>query len=91
MINTIKKNNYLLVYLFILSIKLMGASFKIFGKEFAETLIATTSNPFVGLFIGVLATSLIQSSSPLIPSCAVKNNVVPTFVRYRGLELEKPG
>jgi sodium-dependent phosphate cotransporter len=41
----------------------MGASFKIFGKDFAETLIATTSNPFVGLFIGVLATSLIQSSS----------------------------
>jgi sodium-dependent phosphate cotransporter len=51
------------LYLFILSINLMGASFKIFGKEFAETLIATTSNPFVGLFIRVLATSLIQSSS----------------------------
>lgn len=51
------------LYLFLLSIGLMGASFKIFGKGFAETLIATTSNPFVGLFIGVLATSLIQSSS----------------------------
>jgi sodium-dependent phosphate cotransporter len=51
------------LYLFLVSIGLMGASFKIFGKEFAETLIATTSNPFVGLFIGVLATSLIQSSS----------------------------
>jgi len=51
------------LYLFLLSINLMGASFKIFGKGFAETLIATTSNPFVGLFIGVLATSLIQSSS----------------------------
>jgi len=53
----------LFLYLFLLSINLMGASFKIFGKDFAETLIATTSNPFVGLFIGVLATSLIQSSS----------------------------
>ena len=51
------------LYLFLVSIGLMGASFKIFGKGFAETLIATTSNPFVGLFIGVLATSLIQSSS----------------------------
>ena len=30
---------------------------------FAESLISTTSNPFVGLFIGVLATSLVQSSS----------------------------
>lgn len=34
-----------------------------FGKGFAETLIATTSNPLVGLFIGILATSVIQSSS----------------------------
>ncbi len=51
------------LYLFLLSINLMGASFKLFGKGFAESLISTTSNPFVGLFIGILATSLIQSSS----------------------------
>lgn len=41
----------------------MGGALKLFGKEFSETLIATTSNPFVGLFIGILATSVIQSSS----------------------------
>jgi len=41
----------------------MGVAFKGFGESFAENLIATTSNPFVGLFIGVLATSLVQSSS----------------------------
>ena len=41
----------------------MGSSFKLFGKGFAETLISNTSNPIVGLFIGILATSLIQSSS----------------------------
>jgi len=41
----------------------MGGSLKLFGKDFSETLIATTSNPFVGLFIGILATSIIQSSS----------------------------
>ena len=41
----------------------MGDSFKFFGREFAEQLLATTSNPFVGLFIGILATSLVQSSS----------------------------
>ena len=29
----------------------------------ATTLIQTTTNPFVGLFVGILATSLIQSSS----------------------------
>jgi sodium-dependent phosphate cotransporter len=52
-----------LLYLFFVSIGLMSASFKFFGKGFAEQLLATTSNPFVGLFIGVLATSLVQSSS----------------------------
>lgn len=51
------------LYLFLLSIKLMGTSFKMFGKEFAENIISTTSNPLVALFIGILATSLIQSSS----------------------------
>jgi sodium-dependent phosphate cotransporter len=34
-----------------------------FGSGLAETLIATTTNPLVGLFIGILATSIIQSSS----------------------------
>jgi len=52
-----------LLYVFLVSIGLMGAAFKGFGKEFAENLLNTTSNPFVGLFIGILATSLVQSSS----------------------------
>ncbi len=51
------------LYLFLLSIDMMGASMKMFGKGFTESLIASTSNPVVGLFIGVLATSIIQSSS----------------------------
>lgn len=53
----------LLIYLFLLSIKLLGHSFKLFGTGFAEGLILATSNPFAGLIIGVVATSLIQSSS----------------------------
>lgn len=52
-----------ILYLFLLSIKLLGHSFKSFGKGFAETLIAMTTNPFSGLIIGIVATSLIQSSS----------------------------
>lgn len=52
-----------LVYFFLVSIQLMGAGFKLFGKGFAERLIVGTTNPFVGLFIGILATSIIQSSS----------------------------
>lgn len=51
------------LYIFLLSIQLMGSSMKMFGKDFADGLISTTSNPFVGLFIGILATSVIQSSS----------------------------
>jgi len=41
----------------------MGTSLKMMGKGMATTLIQTTTNPLVGLFIGILATSLIQSSS----------------------------
>lgn len=52
-----------LLYLFFVSIALMSASFKLFGKDFAEQLLTTTSIPFVGLLIGILATSLVQSSS----------------------------
>jgi sodium-dependent phosphate cotransporter len=52
-----------LLYIFLFSIALFGAAFKLVGKEFSQQLIATTTNPVVGLMIGLLATSLIQSSS----------------------------
>lgn len=51
------------LYLFVFSLDLMGTSLKLFGKEFSQALIETTTNPFVGLFIGIIATSVIQSSS----------------------------
>ncbi|MFQ5452804.1 MAG: Na/Pi symporter [Candidatus Zixiibacteriota bacterium] len=54
---------FALVYLFILSISLLGGAFKLFGKDFAKTIFQATSNPIVGLMIGVLATSIVQSSS----------------------------
>ena len=53
----------LLMYAFFLSITLMGDSFQFFGRGFAEQLLTTTADPFIGLFIGILATSLVQSSS----------------------------
>ncbi|MFQ6007480.1 MAG: Na/Pi symporter [Candidatus Zixiibacteriota bacterium] len=52
-----------LLYLFILSIALLGSAAKLLGSDFAKGLIQTTSNPLAGLAIGVLATSAIQSSS----------------------------
>lgn len=51
------------LYIFIFSLELMGTSLKMMGKGMATMLIQTTTNPFVGLFVGILATSLIQSSS----------------------------
>jgi sodium-dependent phosphate cotransporter len=54
---------FLVLYVFLVSIGLLGASFKLFGKELAEQLIQMTSNPLVGLFAGILATTLAQSSS----------------------------
>ena len=51
------------LYLFLVSVGLMGEAFKGFGQGFAESLLNTTSNPFIGLFIGILATSIVQSSS----------------------------
>ena len=52
-----------ILVLFFVSIELMGDSFKLMGAGVARELVETTSNPFVGLFIGILATSLVQSSS----------------------------
>lgn len=51
-----------LLYVFFVSIQLMGDSFKTW-KGFSQALIAQAQNPFVGLVIGIFATSLIQSSS----------------------------
>lgn len=53
----------LFLYLFLLSIQTMELAFKFFGRGFAEGLIRTTSSPVVGLFIGLLSTSIMQSSS----------------------------
>jgi sodium-dependent phosphate cotransporter len=52
-----------LLFCFFLGLDMMGLAFKLFGSGFAETLIERTSNPFVGLVIGILATTLVQSSS----------------------------
>ncbi|MEN8129186.1 MAG: Na/Pi symporter [Pseudomonadota bacterium] len=52
-----------LLYIFLVSIDLMGTAFKLFGKDLAQNILSLTSNPFAGLFVGILTTSLVQSSS----------------------------
>ncbi|TVP48636.1 MAG: Na/Pi cotransporter family protein [Mongoliibacter sp.] len=49
--------------LFMLSIDMLTVSLVQFNSEFAQQLFQATNNPFVGLFIGLLMTALIQSSS----------------------------
>ena len=51
------------VYLFLFSIDLMGAGFKLSGSGFTTKMMQTTSNPFIGLIIGIVTTSIVQSSS----------------------------
>lgn len=52
-----------ILYLFLVSIGMIGSAFKGMGKGFAVQLIQSNAGPIIGLFIGILATSLIQSSS----------------------------
>jgi len=51
------------IYIFLLSIKVMGAGFKGLGHGFSAGLLETVDNPISGLFVGILATSIVQSSS----------------------------
>ena len=51
------------LYLFLVGIGGMSYSFKLFGKEFSQKILEATSSPLIGLFIGILATTIVQSSS----------------------------
>ena len=51
------------LYLFLIGIGGIGAAFKGEFKETAEKLLEATQSPIVGLFIGILATTIVQSSS----------------------------
>ena len=73
------------LYVFLVSISLMGSSFKYFGIGFATKLLTMTDNPVVSLFIGLLATAIIQSSSTTTSlivalvsgGCLTVHNAVP--------------
>lgn len=64
----VTKNPYLrlvaVLFLFLLGLKLMTVSFMNFGDEFTQHIIVEyTQKPINGLFIGILATAITQSSS----------------------------
>ncbi len=53
----------LCLYLFLVGIKGLSSGIKHMGGDFAKNIMTTTSDPFLALFIGILATTLFQSSS----------------------------
>jgi len=73
-----------LIYLFLVGIKLIGAAFAMLGEGFSKRIMATTSDPMVGLFLGVLLTAIMRSSS-LTTSIAV--GLVALGPANGGLEL----
>lgn len=52
-----------LLYFLIASIGLVGGGFKLATGGFAKELLVFAKNPLAGLFVGILVTSLVQSSS----------------------------
>ncbi len=69
------------VVLFLFALNLMVSSLQHLGQASAETIILATSNPFTGLFIGLLITAMIQSSS-------TTTALVVAFVASGSLTLE---
>ena len=53
----------LLLYGFLIGVKGLGEGFKLLGGDFLDLIFATTENPFIGLVVGILATTVVQSSS----------------------------
>ena len=52
-----------LLYLFLVGVKLLEGGINALGSEFTDTLFEGVTNPIAGLFVGILGTVLVQSSS----------------------------
>ncbi len=53
----------LLLYIFLIGVNGLGSGFKSLGSGLLDAFFSATTNPFMGLVVGVLATTLVQSSS----------------------------
>lgn len=52
-----------LLYLLVCAVGVIGDGFKALGKDTAEGLFEFATNPFIALFVGILMTAIVQSSS----------------------------
>ena len=53
----------LLLFGFLVGVKGLGEGFKLLGGDALEVIFSTTANPFMGLVVGILTTTVVQSSS----------------------------
>ena len=54
---------FLLLFVFLIGVKGLGDGFKMLGRDLLDAFFSATENPFIGLIVGILATTLVQSSS----------------------------
>ncbi len=53
----------ILLFIFLMGVQGLGDGFKLLGRDLLDAFFATTENPFMALMVGILATTLVQSSS----------------------------
>ena len=51
------------LFVFLLGVKGLGSGFRLLGEDLIRGFFEATENPFVGLVVGLLATTIVQSSS----------------------------
>jgi len=54
---------FILLFLFLMGVQGLGDGFRLLGRDLLDAFFATTENPFMALVVGILATTLVQSSS----------------------------
>ena len=52
-----------LLFVFLLGVKGLGDGFKLLGQDLIQSFFSATENPFISLVVGLLATTIVQSSS----------------------------
>ena len=70
------------LYLFLLGIGTLGGSFKSMGAGYTEELLGGATGPVVSLFIGILATTLVQSSSTTTSMVVALVGFIPIVVQF---------
>ncbi|MCH8016847.1 MAG: Na/Pi symporter [Acidobacteria bacterium] len=52
-----------LLFVFLMGVQGLGDGFRLLGRDLLDAFFITTENPFMALMVGILATTLVQSSS----------------------------